>query len=185
MEATNELLKEIEHLKDFVNTIQNNVNFSLGLTWAILAVVFGILGVTGYFLIKTMFNSRFEEESKKIDNKIIKYIKENPQMINQVGKMIIPAERSIDNVWFLESIIRYDGKKDVDFPPKIELYYENINKQLVKINDFHIIREDNIYKMNENDFIIQFKKPNDIATDYTKRILYYNISWSNKIYNQL
>lgn len=63
-----ELANRIEYLEKLINVIQNNVNFSLGLTWAILAVVVATSGLALYNLSKIWVNKRVEQElDKKLD----------------------------------------------------------------------------------------------------------------------
>ncbi|WPC43362.1 hypothetical protein [Clostridium sp. JS66] len=66
-----ELIQKIDSLEKQINLVQNNVNFSLGLTWAILSVIIAATGVSLYFLVKILVNKRVEDELKIIKKDII------------------------------------------------------------------------------------------------------------------
>lgn len=124
-------ISKIEYLEKLINVVQQNVNFSLGLTWAILGVVIAAIGVAVYFLVKVWFDSRFKEESEKIDIKIKNYIRDNPQLMWANGTCGIVFDDSKKN----ERCYFINGLKDFKFENMIylDLFYETNNKK-VSIN---------------------------------------------------
>lgn len=64
-----ELLQKVDSLEKQISLVQNNVNFSLGLTWTILGVVVAIVGVALYFLAKTWVDKRVDAEIGKLRKK--------------------------------------------------------------------------------------------------------------------
>ncbi|ABS33535.1 hypothetical protein [Clostridium botulinum] len=177
-ENIKEIFVRIEYLEKLINSTQQWVI----LTWAILGVIVAVLSITITILVKKWVDKKVEEGLIPMKEQLIKYIKDNPEFYTKIGEDIIPAERLKNDIWLLETIIRFDESKDVTFPPKIELYYRNIDKDLIRINDYSITREYKEYKLGKNDFIINFKKPQDISSDYKERILHYNIIWKNNFY---
>lgn len=69
-----EILIKIEYIEKIIDANQQNIQFTLGLTWAIVGVAIAVLGAAAYFLIKMWVNKRVEVEmqiiKKKINNKL-------------------------------------------------------------------------------------------------------------------
>ena len=177
-----ENIKEVGIRIEYLEKLINNTQQWVILTWAILGVMVAVLSITITILVKKWVDKKVEEGLIPMKEQLIKYIKDNPEFYTKIGEDIIPAESLKNGVCFLETIIRFDESKDVIFPPKIELYYRNIDKDLIKINDYSITRECRWCELGKNDFMIHFKKPQDISSDYKERILHYNIIWKNNFY---
>jgi hypothetical protein len=76
-----EIGSKIESIENQINLVQENVNFSLGLTWAILSVLVAVIALTSFVSIKGWFDKRFNEEAKRIDQRVLSFLKDNPQIL--------------------------------------------------------------------------------------------------------
>ncbi|MFL0197015.1 hypothetical protein ACJDU8_15820 [Clostridium sp. WILCCON 0269] len=127
-EQMNELLQKVDSLEKQISLVQNNVNFSIGLIWTILGVVVAIIGLALYFLIKMWFNKRFDEEVLKIDNKIKKFVSENPQILYAKGNCLSLSQNLIEGKceYFIGGLINFK-KDNVMY---YDIYYVENNKKV-------------------------------------------------------
>ncbi|MCQ2010532.1 hypothetical protein NOM01_10945 [Sporolactobacillus sp. STSJ-5] len=72
-----------------IDLIQNNVNFSLELTWTILGVVVAIIGVALYFLSKLWVEKRVDKTLESLTNSVKGLEKSSDDFNQRLNKMIV------------------------------------------------------------------------------------------------
>lgn len=171
MNNINDIVLKIDSLEKQINLVQNNVHFTLGLTWTILGVVVAIIGIALYFLAKMWFDKRFAEESKKIDEKIKKFVVENPPVLysKAEGSILIWTGEK-DNCKYYE--IQFCVNSEITKSSIIfcQFYYVlGSEKMLIDCYDVKVV--------NKTVYVI-FKSPNN--QNYVN--VGYVIMWRNPIY---
>lgn len=177
MNSMNDLLSKIDSLEKQITLVQNNVNFSLTITWTILAVVVAVIGVALYFLAKTWFNYRFTQEASKIDDKIKNYVKENPQVFFEKGTGIAVGTLNPDGSM---KMYMYIGVKN------------NISENLIIFSEFSLIKGGRKIAIKEDEMRISGQTVCVTVTNHNKDNLLeggdtieYIIIWENPLYKNL
>lgn len=166
-----DILSKTEYLEKLINVIQQNVNFSLGLTWAILGVVIAAVGIALYFLVKIWFDSRFKEEAEKIDIKIKNFIRDNPQIMWAKGTCGIIFE----DLKKAERCYLINGLKDFKLENMmyLDLFYESNDKKVS-------IKAKNIQPSANG---ISFIVATESELPFNINSLQFFILWENSFYN--
>lgn len=165
---------EIDNLNNLITVIQENINFNLGLTWTILGVLVGFLTLASFFSIKSWFNKRFNEETKKIDERVHKFMKDNPQLLWAKGNANeLLWELKQDGIYYAKYIITglmNFKKQNIIY---IDAYYF-LNGQKVSISDVHMNASDDGIELT----ILSKQIPLNINVSFF-------ILWSNPIYQDM
>lgn len=168
----------IDSLEKQLSTVQDNLNFNLGLTWAILGVIVAVLALSSFFSIKSWFNQRFEDEAKKIDVRISKFLKENPQMLWTSGKAgkIYWDSLKRENKYIINGLKDFQ-KENLIF---LDVFY-NINDAKVSIPLYNIKLNDDFIEI-----ILDWRlyAPDLLhhGSEFANLEVEYFILWTNPIY---
>ncbi|NFC89522.1 hypothetical protein EXN13_18110 [Clostridium botulinum] len=167
------LQQQINSLSNRINYIDETIKFNISTFLTTLAIALALAGGAAVIIAKHLFNKKFEEEFKKIDEKIKLFVLENPQMLwlKGTGTLIWSREEDIDNIQ--SAIVFYVNG--------------NISKELILFSEFDLIigKEKiaiNEYKIetNGNEVKVQFKHPDNIVS-FNK--IGFFIIWQNPLYN--
>lgn len=124
-EQLKQALLKIDYLEKMINTQQQY----LMLSWAILAVIVGVLAFTMFFLIKSIVNDRVEKElaiiKGQLQNDLEKYIDKKPYMRYQMG-MMTGAYVKTDFSIAIGTI----NNNSINYPNRLELFTTKGNKVL-------------------------------------------------------
>jgi|GEM_PF-6109868 len=167
------LQQQIDFLTDKVDLINQNIQFNINTFLTVLAIALAIAGGAAIVLAKYLFNKRFEEEAKKIDEKIKNYVKENPQ---------IRWARGIGTLIWSKMI---EGNK---YQSKIVIYtINNISKDLILLSEFNVISGEQKIPITDyeilivnNQVTVEFIHPNHIGL-LINHIEFFML-WQNPIY---
>lgn len=69
-----ELLKEINYLKDLIQIVDSNVKFNMQMILGVLVFIVTVIGTSLYFLAKTWFKNTIEARVKEIEKNVRKSI---------------------------------------------------------------------------------------------------------------
>lgn len=190
LEQIKELIQKFDSLEKEIDLVQNNVNFSLCLTWTILGVVVAIIGVAVYFLTRIWVNKRVKDELPKA-------IESNPPILyfNGILKKI-SSNKDENEYWYTKAKIELDCEKfklrTLNFPVELNLYYlesRDFKKfKMVENNVFKDVWTKNTYKID----IIQYYAEiinNVIEVNYIEHLnrsltdtVFYTLKIPNPIY---
>lgn len=170
-----ELESKIEFLEKQISLLQGNLNFNLSLTWAILGVIVAVLALSSFFSIKSWFNKRFEAETKKIDERIHKFMKENPQLQWAKGNASILQWTQKESGYY-ESIHLITGltnfkKENLIY---IDAFYVQ-GEEKRSLNNTHIL-------LSDDGITLTVREKNPIPHNLN---VSYFILWTNPIYQDL
>jgi hypothetical protein len=92
-EKINELNSQIDHLQNLFSIYQQNINNNI--TWFIALLTLSVAIAGGGLLIWARFlvQREFKKEYEKIDNRILKLIKENQQILYARGAVLVQNGR--------------------------------------------------------------------------------------------
>lgn len=183
---------KISFLEDKINLINQNVQFNINLTWTLFGVIIATAGAALVFLAKILVDKVVKKELSIMEERILKSIKNNPEYINISGETIFQIQSGnilennvLSNIISIGFIIRIDEKYNLEFPPRVDIYYENRDDHICKLDDFEIFTSKNenfnIIKLNKNDIFIQTSIKENMK-DAFKTPVYYNLQFKNKNY---
>jgi hypothetical protein len=85
----NSLQQQVNFLSDRINFINETLKFNIGTFLTVLAIGLALAGGAAIVMAKYLFNKRFDEEAKKIDNKIKDFVINNPQYLCSSGQVFL------------------------------------------------------------------------------------------------
>lgn len=85
----NSLQQQIDFLTHKIDLINQNIQFNINTFLTVLAIALAIAGGAAIIIAKYLFNKKFEEESNKIDDKIKKFVINNPQYLCTSGQILL------------------------------------------------------------------------------------------------
>lgn len=167
------LQQQIDFLTDKVDLINQNIQFNINTFLTVLAIALAIAGGAAIVLAKYLFNKRFEEEAKKIDEKIKNYVKENPQIRWSKGMGTLIWTKHIQgNEYQSEFVIYVNGEIAKDLILLSEFNFI-VGSKKTPILDYEIITKNNEVR-------VHYKHPYTMGMTANK--IEFFILWQNPIY---